>query len=65
VANNQKLQAALEEARSELLPLRIPWYEIEIAAAQVVSANRNADADELVTLIVNAAVSHWSTGTGY
>jgi hypothetical protein len=65
MANEKTRRAAFEEAQSELRPLRIPWYEIEIAAAEVASANPGANAKDLVRLIVSAAVDHWSTGTGY
>lgn len=57
-------RSPLEEARLELRSLRIPWYEVELAAAEVSKANPLVEGEELVKLIVNAAVDHWSTGMG-
>jgi hypothetical protein len=54
----------MEKARCELRCLRIPWYEVELAAVEISKTNPLAEGKELVALIVAAAVDHWSTGTG-
>jgi hypothetical protein len=63
--HNRSQRAAVEEAHCELRCLRIPWYEVEHAAVEVARAHPDAEGAELVTLIVNATVDHWSTGMGY